>query len=159
MKLNVYQFSGIYQLESEQIINAPLDKVWEFFSKPQNLNKITPKDMSFEITSQLLNSTYEGQIITYKIEILPKITSNWVTEITTCKEKKFFIDEQRFGPYKMWHHEHHFEELPNGKVLMTDRVSYKLPFGALGKLFAGKIIQKKVAAIFTHRFKVVDDLF
>ncbi len=159
MQLNIHQFSGIYQLETKQIIHASLDEVWSFFSSPKNLDKITPKEMSFEITSHILDKTYQGQIITYNIEILPKIKSAWVTEITYCEDKKFFIDEQRFGPYTMWHHEHHFEETKDGKVLMRDIVSFKLPMGKFGKLFAGRMIKNKVKGIFEHRFKIIDEIF
>lgn len=159
MELETKYFSGIYQLRCEQAIDASLAEVWEFFSSPKNLDKITPDDMGFEITSTLVEDTYEGQIITYDIEILPKIKSAWVTEITHYKEREFFVDEQRFGPYKMWHHEHHFKALSENRVLMTDIVSYKLPLGFLGKLVAGRMIQTKVQSIFQHRKKVIEELF
>ena len=89
--------------------------------------------MSFDVTSGFEPKVYQGQIISYKIGILPGIKTNWVTEITHITDKKHFVDEQRFGPYKMWHHEHFFEENKNG-VMMTDKVSYKMPFGAIGHL-------------------------
>lgn len=159
MDITFNYFSGIYQLKSEQVIHASIDEVWNFFSSPKNLDKITPDDMNFTITSHVLDETYEGQIITYKIGILPFIKSAWVTEITTYKEKLYFIDEQRFGPYSMWHHEHHFKKLPNDKVLMVDRISYKLPFGIIGRLIAGSLIKQKLKNIFEHRFKVINELF
>ncbi len=159
MQLNINHFSGIYQLEAKQVIDAPLDEVWHFFSSPKNLDAITPKEMSFEITSHVLDRTYQGQIITYNIEILPKIKSAWVTEITRCDDKKIFVDEQRLGPYAMWHHEHHFEETQDGKILMTDMVSFKLPMGWFGNLIAGRMIVNKVKSIFEYRFKVIDEIF
>lgn len=159
MNLKFDYFSGIYQLTSEQTINASMDEIWDFFSSPKNLDKITPKNMSFKITSKLTDETYEGQIITYKIEILPMINSSWVTEIITYVEKEYFIDEQRFGPYSMWHHEHHFKALPDGKVLMTDRISYKLPFGLLGRLIAGRLIKNKLKGIFAYRFHKIEEFF
>ena len=151
--------SGIYQLKTEQQINASLDKVWDYFSQPKNLDNLTPDDMAFEITSGMAEKMYAGQIISYSIEILPKIKQNWVTEISHVEERKFFVDEQRFGPYKMWHHEHHFKSLPDGKTQMNDIISYKLPMGFLGRIIAGNMIKKRVSAIFDYRAKKVAEIF
>lgn len=159
MKINIVKQSGIYTLTSEQIINASMDEVWNFFTLPKNLDKITPGEMKFSITNQPGEKTYAGQIITYKIGILPFVNSNWITEITHLEEEKFFVDEQRFGPYAMWHHEHRFEKTSDGKVKMTDIVNYKLPLGILGRLMMGKIISKRVMNIFTHRFQIINDIF
>ena len=114
--------------------------------------------MGFNITSGNPKQMYAGQIITYVIGLLPGIKSNWVTEITQVKEKEFFIDEQRFGPYKMWHHEHHFESKAEG-VLMTDKVSYKLPFGFIGLFAHAVFIKKKLSTIFTFRYQTLDNYF
>lgn len=159
MNITIVKQSGIYTLRSEQIIDAPMNEVWEFFTLPKNLDRITPDDMKFLITNEPGNATYTGQIITYKIEILPGVNSNWVTEITHLREKQFFVDEQRFGPYKMWHHEHHFEETTNGKVLMTDIVNYKLPMGFLGNILAGRAIKMRLIKIFSHRYRIIQTLF
>lgn len=146
-------------LRSEQIVPAGIDEVWKFFTHPKNLDRITPNDMKFKITSDVAPETYPGQIISYKIEILPGITRNWITEITHLSEKKLFVDEQRFGPYAMWHHEHHFTELPDGTVLMTDVVTYKLPLGILGNWLAGKWVRNRIQQIFEHRFDVISQIF
>ncbi|MGI9526044.1 MAG: SRPBCC family protein [Weeksellaceae bacterium] len=151
--------SGIYQLKSEQIIHAPIDEVWEYFSQPKNLNDLTPPDMGFTITSGEPPKMYEGQIVTYKIEILPGIKQNWVTEIKHVENQKLFIDEQRFGPYAMWHHEHHFEAISDNQVKMNDIVSYKLPLGFIGNLVAGKMIKKRVHDIFAYRHQKVSEIF
>ena len=151
--------SGIYTLYTTQQLNVNLDTAWDFFSSPQNLEKITPKHMGFNITSKVDKKAYAGQIITYKVGILPGIKSNWVTEITQVKDKLFFIDEQRFGPYAMWHHEHWFEELPNGKTLMKDKISYKIPFGVLGYLAQVLFIKKQLTQIFTYRYKILEEIF
>lgn len=156
MKINLTKQSGIYTLTSEQILPLTLDKAWEFFTLPTNLDKITPKEMEFKITNNPPNRTYRRQIITYKIGILPGVKSNWVTEITHLEERKFFVDEQRFGPYAMWHHEHHFRETAEGQVLMTDIVNFKLPLGILGDLFAGKLVTDKVKFIFESRYKILE---
>ena len=159
MKLNITKQSGIYTLTSEQILPISLDKAWEFFTLPTNLDKITPKEMEFRITNNPPNKTYKGQIITYKIGVLPMIKSNWITEITHFEDHQFFVDEQRFGPYAMWHHEHHFEALPDGKVKMTDIVNFKLPMGILGDFFAGKFVTNKVKFIFESRHKILEKAF
>ncbi|MCG1037700.1 SRPBCC family protein [Polaribacter sargassicola] len=151
--------SGIYTLKTSQILNISLEQAWSFFSSPVNLENITPKHMGFSITSEVDSKAYEGQIITYKVGILPGIKQNWVTEITKVKENHFFIDEQRFGPYKMWHHEHWFKEMPDGKTLMDDKISYKLPMGFLGDIAQTLFIKKQLKDIFTHRFTTLNQLF
>ena len=151
--------SGIYTLKAQQELNLPIEKAWDFFSSPGNLEKITPSFMGFKITSEVSSKAYPGQIITYKVNILPGISSSWVTEITQVKEQKFFIDEQRFGPYKMWHHEHFFKALPNGKTLMEDKISYKIPFGILGHLAQRLFIKKQLTHIFDYRKETLNKMF
>ncbi len=136
----------------------PLSEAWEFFTLPTNLDRITPKEMDFHITNDPPDRTYRGQIITYKIGVFPLIKSNWVTEITHLEERKFFVDEQRFGPYAMWHHEHHFAETSAGQVLMTDIVNFKLPLGFFGDLIAGSFVKAKVRSIFTGRYNILKEL-
>lgn len=87
------------------------------------------------------------------------ISNYWVTEITLVKPNQLFIDEQRFGPYKMWHHEHHFQELTDGSVEMIDRITYKLPFGFLGRLLASTLIKKRLKAIFEYRYQYCERVF
>lgn len=156
--IKIAHHSGIYTLFTEQYLNTSLEKAWDFFSSPHNLSKITPSHMGFDITSNDLKKMYPGQIITYTIGLLPGIKSSWVTEITTVKEKDYFIDEQRFGPYKMWHHEHHFK-LKSDRVLMTDKVSYKLPLGSLGRIAQPLIIKPQLVKIFSHRYEVLNRIF
>lgn len=151
--------SGIYSLTAEQTIDCSLEKAWEFFSDPKNLQVITPDDLSFQITSPEIGKMFKGQVITYRIGLLPGVTSNWVTEITAVEDKKYFIDEQRFGPYSMWHHLHAFEELEDGKLLMKDKVHFKPPMGPLGRLAYSIFIKKKLKGIFEYRFKKLEDLF
>ena len=159
MKINITKQSGIYTLTSEQILPISLEKAWDFFTIPTNLDKITPKEMDFKITNNPPSKTYKGQIITYKIGILPLIKSNWITEITHFEDHQFFVDEQRFGPYAMWHHEHHFEEIEAGKVKMTDIVNFKMPFGIFGDLFGGALVKNKVRFIFESRFTILEKYF
>lgn len=150
--------SGVCTLQVEQFVPISLEKAWDFFSNPGNLATITPSAMNFTITSGKPSKMFAGQIITYTVNVLPFINSNWVTEITQVKDFSYFIDEQRFGPYCMWHHEHHFEKRGNG-VLMFDKVTYKIPFGIFGKMAHAIFIKSKLAEIFSFRIKKLQDLF
>jgi ligand-binding SRPBCC domain-containing protein len=119
----------IYNLKSTQILPISLQEAWEFFLSPKNLSKITPEKMGFKILYMSGgDKAYAGQIIRYHVSILPGIKIHWVTEITQVKELVHFIDEQRFGPYALWHHQHHFKEVPEG-VEMTDEVNYAIGYG------------------------------
>ena len=148
-----------YQLTVKQQLNTDIDTIWDFVSSPKNLKEITPDYMLFEITSEeLREKMYPGMIISYKVSPLLNIKMNWVTEITQVRDKHFFIDEQRMGPYKMWHHQHFFEENDKG-VLMTDIVTYIPPFGILGDIANHFLIKKQLKEIFDYRFKVLDKKF
>ena len=149
-----------YQLEFIQRLPITLDEAWQFFSSPLNLAKITPKEMAFEVTSSLNHAStmYPGMIITYKVSPLLGIKLDWVTEITHVADRKYFVDEQRFGPYQFWHHEHHFREIPGG-VEMRDLLSYGLPFGIIGKGVNQVMVAKKIQDIFEFREKKVEALF
>ncbi len=116
--------------------------------------------MNFTVTSDFSDSTkmYEGMIITYKVSPLFGIKLNWMTEITTVCDKQYFIDEQRFGPFKFWHHEHHFKETKDG-VLMRDELTYGMPFGVLGTAVNALVVGKQVRDIFTYREQAVTKLF
>lgn len=147
--------SGIYTLEVKQSLNISLAEAWDFFSSPGNLAKITPQHMGFIITSGTPAKMHPGQIISYKVAPFPGFKTNWVTEITHVSEGRFFVDEQRFGPYRMWHHEHHFEMQGDG-VLMTDRVSYKLPFGIFGRIAHALFVKEQLKQIFSYRIAAME---
>lgn len=139
-------------------ISKPIDEIWDFFSSPQNLKQLTPPEMNFEIIEMSREGkTYSGQIIKYRVNVLPMVRMTWVTEITYVKEQAFFVDEQRVGPYKIWHHEHHFREIEGG-VEMTDVVSYQLPMGFLGRL-ALPMVRRKLEGIFDYRNEQVKKIF
>ena len=148
----------MYTLKAEQVIPISLDVAWDFFSNPNNLPKITPSWLNLKVTSDLPDKMYQGMIITYKVYPVFGIPQNWVTEITTVKEKNFFIDEQRFGPYKFWHHQHHFKEINDG-VEMRDIVSYALPFDPLSRSLNKLLVDKKVKEIFKFRKEVIGKYF
>lgn len=160
MDINITYHSGVYTLRSKQILNGNISEIWDFFSRPENLDQMTPNDLKFKITSEHLpEKTYQEQIITYEIEIMPMVKNHWMTEITLVKDEEIFIDEQRFGPYAMWHHEHHFNSLSDTQVEMTDIITFKLPFGALGRWLASGLIKTKLYKIFTYRYRFCEQRF
>ncbi|TNE54495.1 MAG: hypothetical protein EP338_06675 [Bacteroidetes bacterium] len=148
----------MYQLRREQIVHTDLKSCWEFFSSPKNLSRITPKEMGFEITSGVPASMYEGQIISYSVRPVLGIKLEWVTEIKSVRKEQYFVDEQRKGPYRLWHHEHFFEETGEG-VRMIDVVSYELPFGFLGRLVHRLFVRKKLESIFDYRLQQINQIF
>jgi ligand-binding SRPBCC domain-containing protein len=149
----------IYNLQRKQFLPISLSEAWEFFSTPKNLAKITPEHMGFKILYiSGGDKAYAGQIIRYHVNILPGIKVHWVTEITQVKEPFHFIDEQRFGPYALWHHQHHFKEVPGG-VEMTDEVNYAIPLGILGRLAHWLFVGREVNRIFEHRYQVLEEYF
>jgi ligand-binding SRPBCC domain-containing protein len=150
---------AFFQLNKKLIIHASLEKVWEFISNPHNLKVITPEYMGFDITTENLpGKIYPGMIISYKVKPLLGINMIWVTEITHMVEKKFFVDEQRIGPYTMWHHQHHIAPVRHG-VLMTDIVSYRPPMGFLGRIANSLIIRRQLENIFDYRKKALEAIF
>ena len=147
------------QIIRKQIIKKDINDVWGFMSSPKNLEKITPKWMQFKITSSNVDKTmYPGMIISYKVAPFLSIPIKWVTEITHVKEKEFFVDEQRIGPYKIWHHQHRFEQKEEG-ILMTDTITYIPPFGLLGRISNYLFIKKRINLIFDYRHNILEKLF
>lgn len=146
------------KIKQEQYLPISLDSAWDFFATPKNLNEVTPDDMVFEITSELPDKMYEGLIITYRIRPMLNIPINWCTEITHIKERSFFIDEQRKGPYKIWHHEHHFKEVVGG-VLMTDLLYYDIGKSFFGWVLGRLFVHKRVKEIFDFRYKALEKYF
>lgn len=149
----------VYKFEKKQVLPITLDKAWEFFSTPVNLKRITPPYMGFEILSDLGDGKmYPGQIISYIVTPLLGIPMRWTTEITHVMDKKYFVDEQRFGPYSLWHHQHWFKEVPEG-IEMTDIVHYAIPFGFIGRIANRLVVRAKLEEIFDYREKVVAEIF
>jgi ligand-binding SRPBCC domain-containing protein len=148
----------IYLLETRQLIPADLDTVWAFFATPRNLNEITPPDLHFTFVRGGDEPMYAGQIIEYRVTVFPSIPARWVTQITHVEPKRRFIDEQRVGPYRLWIHEHRFEPVEGG-VLMADRVTYALPFGALGRLVHRMLVRRRLEYIFAYRRRRIAEIF
>jgi len=148
----------IHYLHREQVIPAPLERVWDYFANPSNLNELTPPDMKFEIIAGGDDRMYAGQMIEYRVEFVHGLRSLWLTEIAHVEEGRYFVDEQRVGPYRFWHHEHHFELLEAG-VRMTDKVTYAAPFGMLGDIVTALWIRRRLDEIFDYRYRKVVELF
>lgn len=150
---------AFYQFQKQQKIRTTIDDIWEFISSPANLKQITPDYMGFDIkTKDLPAKMYAGMVINYEVRPLLGIKTTWVTEITQVIDKKYFVDEQRVGPYSLWHHQHIIEPLEDG-ILMTDIVSYQPPFGFLGALANKLIIKNKLNEIFDYRTKAIEKKF
>lgn len=151
--------SKVYTIKTIQKIPVDINTAWQFFSNPGNLAAITPADMSFAVISKYSgNIMYPGQIIEYKVKPLPGLRVYWMTEITHVSDKKFFVDEQRFGPYSLWHHQHHFTVIEGG-VEMTDIVHYKIPYWFIGDIANSLLVRKQLQKIFSFRYKAVNDKF
>ena len=147
------------QIIREITIQEDMEKIWDFMSSPKNLEKITPEEMTFKITSENTDEKmYPGMIISYKVTPIKGIPMEWITEITQVQQNKFFIDEQRIGPYKMWHHQHIFEKTHFG-IKMKDIVTYVPPFGIIGKIANGLFIKNQVNKIFDFRTVALKKIF
>jgi ligand-binding SRPBCC domain-containing protein len=142
----------------EQFIPISLDKAWEFFSSPSNLNLITPEKLHFTTLSEVPKQMYQGLTIKYRIRPMLNIPMIWVTEITSIKDKEYFVDEQIKGPYKLWRHEHRFRAIENG-VMMTDILTYDIGLSVIGKLAGLLWVDRQVEEIFTYRSKKLEVLF
>lgn len=143
----------LHRLETVQRLPVTLDEAWRFFSDAGNLAKITPPSLGFEVTSPLPERVYAGLIITYRVRPLFGIPVSWVTEITHVDEPKLFVDEQRFGPYRFWHHQHLFRAVEGGTE-MTDIVHYALPPG--GGIARGLLVAPRLKEIFDYRREVLE---
>lgn len=150
---------SLYNLKRTQKIPVSLDQAWDFFSSPANLKVITPDYMGFEVTSEDAEvKMFPGMIISYVVRPVLNLPMEWVTEITHVKEKEYFVDEQRFGPYSLWHHKHFFKAIVGG-VEMTDIIHYKIPLGPLGAIAHRLFVRKKLQEIFDYRTKKLTELF
>lgn len=133
-------------------------EAWDFFSDPRNLQRITPPSLGIRITSEVPPRMHPGMLVTYTIRPFSGIPVRWVTEITHVLEHRLFVDEQRFGPYRFWHHQHHFREMEGGTA-MEDLVHYALPFGPAGRFFGGRFIRRQLDGIFSFRRRFLEETF
>lgn len=150
---------AVYSLKKVQRIPVSLEEAWAFFSHPKNLAVMTPEYLNLKFTNELYGEEmYAGQVMTYNVKPVLGIPMFWMTEITHVQDRLFFVDEQRFGPYALWHHQHHFREIEGG-VEMTDLIHYKVPGWILGDLMNHLFIRGQLEKIFAFRFQKVEELF
>ena len=148
----------IYTLKKTQFLPISAETAWEFLSDPKNLKSITPDYMGFNILSGADRPMYPGQIIQYIVTPIMGIKTKWVTEITHVRDKMYFVDEQRFGPYALWHHKHFIKNVEGG-IEMEDIIDYKIPFGWLGQLMHPILVKPKLEEIFAYRKQKLEELF
>ena len=148
----------LYQLKAKQGLPISRKKAWEFLSDPKNLKTITPDHMGFHILSGADRPMYQGQIIQYIVKPFAGFSTKWVTEITHVKEGEYFVDEQRFGPYSLWHHKHFLKDVDGG-VEMEDIIDYKIPFGIVGQIVQPFLVKKQLQDIFKYRESKLIELF
>lgn len=146
------------QLHATQFIPADPAVVWNFFATPRNLDELTPPGLKFRILGELPERMYAGQLIAYDISPLPGLWLHWLTEIRHVREGRYFVDEQRAGPYRFWYHEHHFEPVPGG-VIMTDCVTYEIGWGPFGWLAEELWVRAQLEHIFAYRRQRVEARF
>ncbi|MBM3872745.1 MAG: SRPBCC family protein [Verrucomicrobia bacterium] len=150
----------IHRLVREQEVWGDPAAIWQFFASPHNLDTLTPPSLSFQILGEVDPRMFPGQMIEYRIGVLPGVRTRWLTEITHVREGEFFVDEQRIGPYRLWHHEHHFRPRSDGRgVAMLDRVTYEVGWGPLGDLLHAAWIGRQLTTIFDYRRRRVGELF
>lgn len=151
---------AVYTIRVSQQLPVSLEQAWDFISSPYNLQKITPSEMNFKILNGVLpqDKMFAGQIIVYSLTPMWGIRTEWVTEITHMQQNEYFIDEQRFGPYSLWHHQHSLKPIDGG-VQMDDTIHYKLPLGILGQLFHRLFIRKKLKTLFDYRRQQLEAIF
>ncbi len=148
----------LHQLHSRQYLPISQKVAWDFLANPNNLKLITPTAMGFEILSGTDKAMFSGQIIQYNVTPLPGYSTRWVSEITQVNEGNYFVDEQRFGPYALWHHKHFIHETKNG-VEIEDIIDYKIPFGIFGRIAHALFIKKQLITIFKYREDKLIELF
>ena len=148
----------IYTFHATQNLPISVAEAWEFLSNPINLKAITPTYMGFDMLSGADRPMYPGQIIQYLVKPLFGIKMKWVTEITHMVDNEYFVDEQRYGPYDLWHHKHFLREIPGG-VAMEDIIDYKIPMGILGQMVHPFVVKPKLDEIFEYRKKRLTILF
>ena len=148
----------IYRLHTKQNLPISVDEAWKFLSNPANLKTITPSYMGFNILSGADREMFPGQIIQYIVTPVLGIKTKWVTEITHVVDKQYFVDEQRFGPYALWHHKHFIKPIKGG-VEMEDIIDYKIPLGWIGQLMHPILVKPKLSEIFEYRKHKLEEIF
>ena len=149
----------IHLIRRRQVVNADLATCWKFFSNPHNLAKITPPELDFAVVSEVPDEISEGMMIEYRVRPLLGIPMTWLTEISRVRAPHYFVDEQRVGPYSLWHHEHEFSQMADGRTEMIDRVHYVLPFSPVSEVVHPLVVAPQLKTIFEHRIQAVEKIF
>jgi ligand-binding SRPBCC domain-containing protein len=149
----------IHVLNKRQVVPAGIRECWKFFSDPHNLSKITPPGLDFQVLSELPDEIHEGMMIEYRVRPLLGIPMTWLTEITHVRGPHYFVDEQRVGPYALWHHEHEFVDMPDGRTELVDRIHYILPFSPLSEAVHALLVAPQLKTIFEYRIAAVEKIF
>lgn len=140
----------MHTLLKEAFVETTMEKAWDFIRNPANLDRITPDDMAFEIVSDLPEAMYEGMLVEYRVKIPFIGTRSWLSEIKNIVPGRSFVDEQKIGPYRLWHHYHGLEPADGG-VKFIDRITYEVPFCIFGEIAHALFIRKTLERIFAHR--------
>ena len=148
----------MHHLKQSQTLPVDRKVLWEFISVPQNLNKITPPDMAFEIIGEQPEKAYAGLLLEYRVKVPLLGWSTWLTEIKYVEDGVSFMDEQRVGPYKLWLHTHKLEDVEGG-TRMTDDIRYLVPFGPIGLLANVLFVGRTLRRIFDYRRVKMEELF
>ena len=148
----------MHHLKQSQTLPVDREVLWEFISVPQNLNKITPPDMAFEIIGESPEKTYTGLLLEYRVKVPLLGWSTWLTEIKYVHEGVSFMDEQRVGPYKLWLHTHKLEDVDGG-TRMTDDIRYIVPFGPIGWIANVLFVGRTLRRIFDYRRVKMEEIF
>lgn len=154
MKLEIIKLKGgLYTLQANYEVNTKISETWTFFTKVKNIEQIMPPEINFNVTSNKPTNIYEGKIITFNTKITPFYNSNIISEITKISDKEYFIDKQISGPYKIWHHEHHFQKSKNNTTIITEKIKYKLYLHPFSRIIHKMFIKKKLINIFKYRIR------
>jgi ligand-binding SRPBCC domain-containing protein len=148
----------LYRLHRTQILPVSLEEAWQFFSSPLNLPSITPPWLNLAAVGEVPDRMFPRVIIRYRVKPLFGIPVTWISEITHVDAPHYFVDEQRFGPYRFWHHQHHFRKVDGG-VELTDTVFYSLKYGPIGRLMHAFVVRKRLEDIFDFRQRALEQLF
>lgn len=149
----------IHVLRHIQEIPAPVGDCWVFFSDPRNLSRITPPSLDFRVLSELPSSVHAGLMIEYRVRPLLGIPVTWLTEITHVEHGRMFVDEQRVGPYRIWHHQHHFREIESGRTEVRDVIHYVLPWSPFSEIVHPWLVEPQLRTIFEYRERAITEIF
>jgi ligand-binding SRPBCC domain-containing protein len=148
----------LHRFTAMQFLPVDVETAWGFFSDPRNLQTMTPPWLNLVPTSEVPQEMHPGLIVTYQVKPALGIPVTWVTEITHVVDRQLFVDEQRSGPYRFWHHQHHFREVAGGTEA-GDVLHYALPLGPVGDLVGAALVKKRVAGIFEYRRRALERRF